>query len=244
MNFASPDRWVIGIDDTDMPDEGGTGQLVRRLAAEIRERGLGVPIGVTRHQLYEGPGVPKTSRNSAAAIELADVRSTDELFRFACEMVEHDSVPGSDPGVALAPLTPSRELLTYSQAAQQGLVDQDRARRVAARENVKLAGLGGDNGGVIGAVAAVGLRSGGNDGRFVGLGGIRDVAGPIRVDELLGQTDIVAVVDEETGDRLLTSEVVDLGDWVRPRLIDGQPILVARRDGGRWSNADTRPYRT
>ncbi|MCP3997247.1 MAG: ABC transporter substrate-binding protein [bacterium] len=241
MSFVSPDRWVIGVDDTDMPDEGGTGQLARRVAAEIWERGLGVPTGVTRHQLYEGPGVPKTSRNSTAAIEFAGVESPDELFRFACEIVAGASILGSDPGVALAPLTPSPALLAYSQGAQQGLVDQDQARRVAAQEGVLLAGLGGDEGGVIGAVAAVGLRIGGNDGRFVGLDGIREVAGPVPVGEFLEQTDVIAVVDEATGERLQTDVVVDLGDWVRPRLVDGQPVLIARRNGERWSNADARP---
>ena len=242
MSFASRDHWVIGVDDTDMPAIGGTGQLARRLATELRAQGLGAPIGVTRHQLYEGPGVPKTSRNSAAAIELAAVDSAEEVFHFACDMVESWAIPGSDPGVALASLDRRSGLLEYSVATQNGLVTQREARRIAKQEGVMLAGLGGDDGGVIGSLAAVGLRIGGNDGRFVGLDGIRDVGGQLPVGEVLARTGIVSVVEEATGDRLPAGDVIDLGDWVRPRLIDGQPILVARGKGERWSNADARPH--
>ena len=74
MRFVSPDTWVVGIDDTDMPGIGGTGRLARRLAAEVEARGIGRSMGVTRHQFYEGPGVPKTARNSAAAIAFEPYR--------------------------------------------------------------------------------------------------------------------------------------------------------------------------
>ena len=48
----------VGIDDTDMPDIGGTGGLARRLVDELAD--VAESLGVTRHQFYEGPGVPKT----------------------------------------------------------------------------------------------------------------------------------------------------------------------------------------
>ena len=119
-SFASRDHWVIGIDDTDMPDRGGTGQLARRLADEIAERGLGAPIGVTRHQLFEGPGVPKTSRNSAAAIEFSGTDSESGLFAAACDFVASGSIDGSDPGVALAPVEPDPTVLAFARSAQTG----------------------------------------------------------------------------------------------------------------------------
>lgn len=239
MKSASRDRWVIGIDDTDMPDQGGTGQLARRLAAEIEAGGLGTPVGVTRHQLYEGPGVPKTSRNSAAAIELVGVDSVAELFDAAGRIVGANSIEGSDPGVALAPSKPNPPATTFARAAQTGLVTQEDARRIAAGSGISLEGLGGDEGGVIGALAAVGLRIDGNDGRYVGLAGIRKVAGVVRVAEIVERTGVVRVVDE-AGRPLAADVDVDLGNWVRPRLVEGRPVLVASHDGERWSNADTR----
>jgi hypothetical protein len=197
---------------------------------------------VTRHQLYEGPGVPKTARNSAAAIEIVAVASADSVFRFACGVIERESIPGSDPGIAMLALQGRPSLLAYAETTQCELVTKEQAHRVADREGMMLAGLGGDNGGVIGALAAVGLRVGGCDGRYVGLRGIRAVAGLCAVGDVLSQTAIAAVVDEATGYQLPAETVVDLGDWVRPRLIDRQPVLVATRDGERWSNADARPH--
>lgn len=242
LRSVSPDGWVIGVDDTDMPSQGGTGQLARRLAAEILDCGLGEPTGVTRHQLYEGPGVPKTSRNSAAAIGIAQAESPAGLFESACDLVERESIPGSDPGIALAPLRVHLSLLEYAEATQAGLVKQAYARETARLDGVMLSGLSGDHAGVIGALAAVGLRIGGNDGRFVGLRGIREVAGVIRVVDILRRTAIAAVVDEATGAPLSGDAFVDVGDWVRPRLVNGRPVLVARRNGERWSNADARPH--
>lgn len=239
MRFGSRDQWVVGIDDTDMPNLGGTGQLARRVADEIEVRGLGTPVGVTRHQLFEGPGVPKTSRNSAAAVEFVGVDSGSSLMDAAIEIVGDGSIDGSDPGVALAPSKPNPSATTFARAAQVGLVTQDEARRLAADWGIILEGLGGDEGGVIGALAAVGLRIDGNDGRYVGLVGIREVAGVVRVAEILERTGVEAVVDE-AGNSLGASADVDLGNWVRPRLVDGRPVLVASHDGERWSNADTR----
>ena len=241
LNFASPDTWVLGIDDTDMPGIGGTGQLARRLSAEIERRGIGRADGVTRHQFFEGPGVPKTSRNSAAAVAVSGVTSPDHLFATAAEMVSAEAVAGSDPGVAMGNMSLDLALLEFARSAQSGLVTQADARQLAAAHAVDLIGLGGTNGGVIGALGAMALRVDGNDGRFVGLGGIRDVSGIVTVAEVLHLTDIDVVVDVADGVQLEPGVEVDLGDWVRPRLIEGRPVLVAGRVGGRWANADTRP---
>jgi hypothetical protein len=237
----SRDRWVVGIDDTDMPAEGGTGQLARSLARVIEQLGMGASVGVTRHQLFEGPGVPKTSRNSAAAVEFVGLTSAAALLDAVAEHVAGASIPGSDPGVALAPLRLEAQVTAFARSAQSGLVTAEQARRVAAGNGVVLEGLGGDHGGVIGALAAVGLRSTGNDGRFVGLAGIRNVAGVMQVADVLEQTGIALVLNEAGGEPLPIDAAVDLRDWVRPRLMQGLPVLVAQHDGGRWTNADARP---
>ena len=241
MRSVSRSRWVIGIDDTDMPTEGGTGQLARRLTRDLERLGCGVAKGVTRHQLFAGPGVPKTSRNSAAAIEFVGATPVATLFDAVGRIVARAAVPGSDPGVALAPVQLVAEVVEFARSAQAGLVTQGQARRVAAHNGVILEGLGGDEGGVIGALAAAGLRDNGNDGRFVGLAGIRDVAGVMEVADVLEQTGITAILDETAGHPLPDGAAIDLGDWVRPRLINGLPVLVARHNGERWTNADARP---
>jgi hypothetical protein len=84
------------------------------------------------------------------------------------------------------------------------------------------------------------LRLDGNDGRFVDLPGIRDVAGAMSVAEILEQTGVVVVVDTTTRGSLAPASTLDLGDWVRPRLVGGQPVLVAKLSKEKWVNADSR----
>ncbi len=222
-----------------MPDCGGTGSLARRVAAALGRRGIAEATGVTRHQFFEGPGVPKTSRNSAAAIAFTGVASASELFAATCAFVAGESVPGSDPGVSMVKGALRGGLVEFARRAQTGLVDQAEARRLAAAAAIDLAGLGGSNDGVIGALGAAILRADGEDGRYVGLAGIREVAGEITVSDLLERTAIAAVVDPE-GNPLERSAIINVGDWVRPRLIGGRPVLLARRSGKEWVNADTR----
>lgn len=242
VKSGSPDIWVLGIDDTDMPGIGGTGGLARRLAEQLDAMDIFRTDGVTRHQFYEGPGVPKTSRNSAAAIAVSGDTAPDRLLAAACEVVAAESIPGSDPGVAMGSLPLDPTLLAFARSAQQGLVTQAEARWLADIADVDLVGLGGTDDGVIGALGAMALRIDGNDGRFVGLPGIRDVSGVVTVGEVVDLTAINAVVDIADGHDLDSGVEVDLGDWVRPRLIAGRPILVAARDGEKWVNADRRPH--
>jgi hypothetical protein len=224
-----------------MPGVGGTGRLARRVAAEIEGRGLGRSQGVTRHQFFDGPGVPKTARNSAAAIVFDGVASMTELLARACEVVTAESIAGSDPGVALVAPQAHRGLVEFARAAQTGLVRQAEARDLAAAHGVRLAGLGGTEDGVIGALGAVALRVEGNDGRFVDLPGIRDVAGVMTVAAVLERTSIAEVVGVDGAAPPPREAELDLGDWVRPRLQSGRPVVAARRHAGRWVNADARP---
>jgi len=239
VRSSSTDVWVVGIDDTDMPGVGGTGSLARRVASEIEVRGLGTSTGVTRHQFFEGPGVPKTSRNSAAAIGVIGATPSD-LFEAVCTMVAEESIDGSDPGVALVSTTVPPEVVAFARETQRGLVTRQEAERLAADSGIDLAGLGGTEDGVIGALGAAALRVEGTDGRYVGLRGIRDVAGIVSVGDLLDRTGIAEVVrmDQSALERGI---MVDVGDWLRPRLVGGRPVLVTRRDGEDWVNADSRP---
>jgi len=240
VRSISPDTWVIGIDDTDMPDLGGTGRLARRVAAEVDSLGCGKSKGVTRHQFFEGPGVPKTARNSAAAIVFDGVASASALLEMVCGIVARESVEGSDPGVAMDQGPVSAGLVRFARRAQTGLVTQAEARHLGFVGGTGLVGLGGTEDGVIGALGAMALRIDGSDGRFVDLPGIREVAGMMTVADVLTRTAIADVVDVEEDRPLASTSKVDLGDWVRPRLMGGRPVLVARWAKETWVNADAR----
>lgn len=224
------------MDDTDMPDTPGTGRLARELARLYREAGVGTPCGVTRHQLYEGPGVPKTSHNSAAAIVLKHASRTGAAD-LGAEFLGERSARGSDPGLAVLAGDPPAGALGFARRAQCELVDQDQARAVAS--GVFLIGLAGTEDGVIGALAAAVLRADGNDGRFVGLHGIRELRGRMTVGDIKAMSGVSAVVDEESEQPLHDDQLLETRDWVRPRVVGHVPIVFARREGGGWVHADS-----
>jgi hypothetical protein len=239
VRSAFPDV-VVAIDDTDMPGTRGTGRLARQIAEEIDP--IGRSLGVTRHQLFEGPGVPKTKRNSAAAIGLATLAAPEEILEVVAPILLRERVAGSDPGVSVLAGRPSVEALRFARRVQTELVTQEEALRVAVEEGVPTLGLAGTRGGLIGALAAAVLRADGNDGRYVGLLGIRDLSGIVTVGEILQESGITAVVDADTGEAVPVDVRLDTGDWIRPRLVGGRPVLMACSHEGAWSNADARPH--
>jgi hypothetical protein len=235
---------IVGVDDTDVVGSPGTGRLVRLLAAELEAAGIGAGGGVTRHQLFEGSGVPKTSRNSAAALALTGAdHSLVESAAFAFLRRHH--APGSDPGLAVLGDPPGPDAVAFGRRVQAEVVSVEEAMRAGDVAGIRLHRVAGGMEGMIGALAAAVLRADGNDGRYVGLRGIRELPEVATVAGVLTRSAIEAVIDGRSRAELAASEVLHLGSWVRPRLVDGRPVLVATRsERGSWRNADARPART
>ena len=61
------------------------------------------------------------------------------------------------------------KVIAFGQAAAQRVVQKADALALAARASIALRELGGSGLGVIGALGSVGLRAGGNEGRFIDL---------------------------------------------------------------------------
>jgi len=79
-------QYVIGIDDMDTLESRGTGYLARVIADVLGEE-FDV-LGVTRHQLLEDDRVPKTAKNSCAAILLAGTSfSLQDIAGFARRVI-------------------------------------------------------------------------------------------------------------------------------------------------------------
>ena len=234
--------WLIGLDDTDMPDTRGTGRLARMLADALAERGLR-DQGVTRHQLWVHPSVPYTSHNSAACLAVAGtLNGAGDDFAWVCRFVADHSPAGADPGVCLGrPEAVGREAMAFGRRAQREWVRRQEAEAIAQQSGLRLAGLAGTRDGMIGALAAVGLRAEGNDGRFIGLGGIRELGETARVTELLAAgIDAVACRD---GPEPQPDDRVETLGWARPRLLDGRAVLLVQRshrDDVEWIVADRR----
>lgn len=235
---------VIAIDDTDMPGTRGTGRLAREIGAALEADGMARLSGVTRHQFHVGPGVPMTSHNSAAALSLETDRIVGEIESIVAELMMQSFIPGSDPGLAVLDAPAPPEIVSFARRAQTELVTLDEAERLASVAGLRVVGLGGTRQGMIGAMSAAALRWEGNDGRFVGLPAIRDLLGRVPVGEVLARAPIDAVVEENGWTALDPIAILDTCDWVRPRLVAGRAVVVARATGepGVWINVDRRTH--
>lgn len=219
----------IGIDDTDTLGTRGTGHLARMVAAALGAE-MRV-LSVTRHQLLEDPRVPCTQKNSAAVIHLDDGADTDldALFEHARRLMLADFVVGSDPGLCVAQDVPGG-VAAYGRRVKSSFVTQDEARSVAAAHGIRLEGLGGTQDGVIGALAAVGLAASGDDGRYVLLGGVRELHGELPVSALLASG--IAALRTPDGGTVTAGRV--LAEKVRPARRGGRPVLFVERDDDHW----------
>ena len=211
----------IGLDDTDTLETRGTGHLARHIAAALAADY--VVLGVIRHQLLRDPRVPCTKNNSSAAILLDGhpAMSSAELTERLRAMMLDDFQPGSDPGLCVASLVPEA-VVEFGRRTQRELITQDEARSLAAAHAIPLLGLGGDENGVIGALAAVGLAASGNDGRYVLVGRLRAMAGLHPVPALLEAG--IAAVQTLDGQPVTTGLVQT--DKLRPARRNGCPIAV------------------
>jgi hypothetical protein len=140
-----------------------------------------------------------------------------------------DYQPGSDPGLCVAAAVPPA-VVEFGRQAQRRLVTQGEARSLAAAHAIPLLGLGGDQGGVIGALAAVGLAASGEDGRYVQVGRSRELMGLQPVSALLAAG--IAAVRTLDG-RPVTDGLVNV-DKLRPARRGGQPVAVVEWTGDYW----------
>ncbi len=216
----------VGIDDTDMPGTPGTNQLARDLVRRVAPRFACRMI--VRHQLLADPCVPCTSKNGSASIHLVARDSGADLgwlIQSLRQGMRAWFVPGSDPGLCVAESVPE-DVLAFGSRCQRELVGQQTARDLAARYGIHLEGLGGTEGGVIGALAAVGLAALGDDGRIVQLGSWPDdLSGPQDVAVLRERGITVRRLD--TGDRIAEG-TVDVGKHLRPNRRQQGPVLFVQ----------------
>ncbi len=181
----------VGIDDTDNLQSRGTGHLVRTLAEELRAAGLGTPLSVTRHQLLVHPDIPYTSHNSSACVTMRSEAGPEAVAAAAGRFLRERAASGSDPGLCVAEAGKVAEaVVRFGQSAKARVLTTDEAHRTAGEAGLHLSGHGGTNGGVIGALAAVGLRHSGGDGRFLWLRGIREMTGVHTTAEILAQSGV------------------------------------------------------
>lgn len=224
------DRIYIGIDDTDNKFSRGTGFLSRKMSTEIQNNKLGTVEGVTRHQLFFDPRIPYTSQNSSACIDLIS-DSQEELINFCREFLIKESADGSDVGLAVSLENKIKEeVQMWGVRAKKEILTQNEAKSIAKKENILLEGLTGTKDGIIGSLAAIGLRKTGDDGRFIWLKGgeLREIKGIMSIKDLKNHINIDAVIDKNNNFVPETEKLI-LGEWLRPVLIKNKIIIIAER---------------
>lgn len=221
---------LIGIDDTDNKESRGTGFLSRQLGKLIEANSLGSVKGITRHQLYVHEDIPFTSRNSSACLAI-DSENMNPLHSLCRDYLVRNSADGSDAGLAIAMYkTIPDEIIDFGLRAKREILTRSRTKELAEKHNIILEGLTGTQDGIIGSLAAVGLRKYGNDGRFIWLQGkdLRDLSGICTVEKALEDTGIDSVVDMQ-GNIIGANEKINVGNWVRPVIRNNKVLLIAEK---------------
>ncbi len=219
----------IGIDDTDTPESEGTNQLARRIATALPP-GFAL-TAILRHQLLVDPRIPYTSKNGSASIGVRAEpgRGISELVPVLRREMRAWYKPGSDPGLCIAEHVPP-VVIAFGRRCQREPVPQREARELALTHAIHLEGLGGTEDGVIGALAAVGLFAGGEDGRVVHLPGWTwpdPFGGPQPVEVIRARG--VDEVRERDSDAPVERGLVDVGKHLRPSYRRGRIVLFVER---------------
>ena len=222
--------YYIGIDDTDNLESRGTGHRARQLGTSLQDAGIARLICITRHQLLVHKDIPYTSHNSSACLLMdCEAAAEPELIAYCRAFLLQESAPGSDAGLCIASaqnISPS--IGDWGKNAKMIVLNRTLAHDTAQQSNIYLEGLTGEKIGVIGALAAVGLRHAGNDGRVLWLPMLRETEGIFSAHELKKRL---------TLDRICTREGIEIQDrdtimadgWIRPVMRDAKITLIVEK---------------
>lgn len=232
----------LSIDDTDNLESCGTGELASQISEHIQQQGWGECSYITRHQLFIHPDIPYTSHNSSMCFQAQiEDSALGKIINYASDFLARVSAVGSDPGLCVAlpgKLCCIPEVIDFGQQAKRIVLTKAQAYELAVRSGVHLSQHGGTGQGVIGAIAGIGLRMGGDDGRLKGK--ITFDTDPhdngIDVATVL-EHPWVSAVQTEQGQVVAGDARVCLVDKVKIVQVKSQPVLlVQRNEQGFWQN--------
>jgi hypothetical protein len=230
-------KLLICIDDTDDLDSIGTGQLLENLCAALQARGLGRGGFVTRHQLLLDEAIEYTSHNSSMCCAV-ETENPAAVTAAAKAYLEANAAAGSDPGLCILQLQPGEafdRLTEFGRRAQTEVLQKADAYEAADHfpELLSLTEHGGTGDGVIGALAGVGLRLTGSDGRIKGK--LRPERGEevLTAEQLCSKYGVDQIVTED-GEPLDGRARICFREPTKAVLLDHKVTLTALRDGDLW----------
>lgn len=210
-------QYYIGIDDTDNLESRGTGHRARQLGLKLEEAGIARLICITRHQLLVHKDIPYTSHNSSACL-LMDCEPGNEsnIKTFCRDFLLRESAPGSDAGLCIASTQAINQAIeNWGKNAKKIVLTKTLAHEIALKNHIYLEGLTGEKIGVIGALAAVGLRHAGNDGRVLWLPFLRETEGIFTAAELKNRLRI-DIITTKDGTAIPYEDKIMADGWIRP----------------------------
>ncbi|WP_417762374.1 DNA-binding protein [Shewanella sp.] len=235
--------WLIAIDDTDDIGTKGTGEIASEIGALLQAADSAARVSfVTRHQLYVHESIPYTSHNSAMCFSYSGALTLTQIRQIAITHLQQECAAAADPGLAvvdLAQLADRQALQQFGVQAKQQVLTKAQAYQLAEQQQISLSEHGGTGQGVIGALAGLGLRLGGNDGRVKGqfqLGQADAEPQAYSVAQVLQQTGLDGVLSDQ-GQWLADDETLWLAGKVKAVFTQGKfALLVSAGDLG-WQNA-------
>lgn len=230
-------KTFVCIDDTDNLESRGTGALASLMIEHIENRNWGKCSYVSRHQLYYHPDVPFTSHNSTMCFEIEHEKDIYEnLKNYAFDFLQKECAEGSDPGLCIAKYDDIKNddeiikmLMEYGKRAKKEILTKEISYDTAKKTGVHLSEHGGTGGGVIGALAGIGLRLTGNDGRIKGKLYFPFNKNILTVEEILNNSDVDEIRSLD-GKILNKNENIKLGEKVKAVYLDFKKVLLVYKD--------------
>jgi hypothetical protein len=223
-------HYYIGIDDTDNLESRGTGHRARQLGTMLEAAEIARLICITRHQLLVHKDIPYTSHNSSACLLMeCDPVKEAELTAFCRDFLLKESAPGSDAGLCIAAATAINHTIeNWGTNAKKIVLDKPLAHELANFHNIFLEGLTGEKIGVIGALAAIGLRHAGNDGRVLWLPLLRETEGIFTSEELKKRLTVDRITTKE-GIEIRNGDTIRADNWIRPVMRENKITLIVEK---------------
>jgi hypothetical protein len=226
--------FLLGIDDTDSAQTADTSALALHLGHQLEHKMLARLVNISSHQLLQSPSILHTGENVTCCLLLdADMDKTRDIDLVCREILHRESSPIANPGYALAAWNQfDPELVVWGKKAKINLLQRSDAISLARRCGISVAGINGSGAGVIGALAAIGLRYEGNDGCIRWMPGL-DVLNGVYTQVQLSQFIHFDVIESEQHKRPAFDERILITPPIKPILKDGRiclPITAVKKE--------------
>jgi hypothetical protein len=218
----------IGIDDTDCLNTKGTEHFTRCLGRQIEQNGLGQIAGISKHQLLKHDSIEYTTANQSVCIELKNADSVENLVAFMRSYVRENASRKSQAGFCISEAKGiPRKVVDFGLSCKSKIASTETAYSVAAAANIHIEGIKENSAGIIGALAAVGLRATGEDGYVIWVKGheIINMAGIFHAGEIYCHTRVDSIRTAD-GFRIPVNATIEWQNEAHPVILENYITLL------------------